>query len=80
MVLEGILNVAIGGMNTQVRAFERAAQTIANPDAETDLDISDALLDSQMASHAFKANAIVFETGIEFWEMLSMIKQDSDDE
>lgn len=78
MVLEGLLNTAKGGINTQVRAFDRAAQVIANPQAFPELDISEALLDTQMAAHQFKANAIVFETGVEFWEMLAMIKQDSE--
>jgi hypothetical protein len=78
MVLEGLLNIAKGGMNTQVRAFSRASEVIANPQAFPETDMSDALLDTQMAAHQFKANALVFETGVEFWDMLSMIKQDDE--
>jgi flagellar basal body rod protein FlgC len=78
MVLEGLLNIAKSGMNTQIRAFDRASEVIANPQAFPEKDISEALLDTQMAVLQFNANAIVFETGVEFWEMLSMIKQDDE--
>lgn len=78
MVLEGILNIAKGGMNAQVRSFERAASAVANPSAYPQIDMSEALLDSQVSAQAFKANAIAFETGIEFWDMLLIIKRDDE--
>lgn len=75
MVLEGLLNVARSGMTTQTRAFERSAQVIANPEAYPQEDMTRSLLDTQMAARNFKANAIVYETGVDFWEMLGMIKK-----
>lgn len=78
MVLEGILNIAKGGMNAQVRSFERAASAVANPSAYPQTDMSEALLDSQMSAQVYKANAIAFETGIDFWDMLLMIKRDDE--
>lgn len=76
MVLEGLLNIAKGGMNTQVRSFERAAEVIANPYGHPEIDMADALLEGETAVLGFKANVAAYETGLDIWEMLRLSNPD----
>ncbi|NNH59530.1 flagellar basal body rod protein [Rhizobium laguerreae] len=50
-------------------------QAVINPTA-SDVDPSTELTDLIEAEQSYKANAVVFETGADMWEMLMSIKRD----
>ncbi|MBY4630799.1 flagellar basal body rod C-terminal domain-containing protein [Rhizobium croatiense] len=50
-------------------------QAAVNPTA-SDVDPATGLTDLIEAEQAYKANAVVFETGADMWEMLMNIKRD----
>ncbi|MGO4116624.1 flagellar basal body rod protein FlgC [Rhizobium ruizarguesonis] len=51
------------------------AQAVVNPTA-SDVDPAAELTDLIEAEQSYKANAVVFETGADMWEMLMSIKRD----
>ena len=82
MTISSMMNTAVSGMQTQQTHLMEAANNIANsgPGAatETDAEISLAseMLDVMSAETNFKANALVFETGADLWDVLMSIKRD----
>ncbi|WP_064685466.1 flagellar basal body rod C-terminal domain-containing protein [Rhizobium bangladeshense] len=64
MLITSLTTVASGGV-----------QATVNPTA-SDADPATELTDLIEAEQAYKANAVVFETGADMWEMLMSIKRD----
>ncbi|MBY5363059.1 flagellar basal body rod protein [Rhizobium leguminosarum] len=52
-----------------------SVQAVINPTA-SDVDPATELTDLIEAEQSYKANAVVFETGADMWEMLMSIKRD----
>lgn len=75
MQLSGILNTARQGMATETARFDRAARTLAGG-ASADGDLAAGMMDVVSAEIGFRANAAVFETGADLWEVLATIKRD----
>lgn len=75
MQIAGIMNTALQGMATETARIGRAAQNIASGTTETGDPAAD-LLDLVSAGIGFRANAAVFETGADLWEVLATIKRD----
>lgn len=50
-------------------------QAVVSPTA-SDIDPATELADLIEAEQSYKANAVVFETGADMWEMLMSIKRD----
>jgi flagellar hook protein FlgE len=71
MTISSMMNIALSGMRTGPGATTGAA-------GETDAEISLAneLLTLKQAETGFKANALVFETGADLWDVLMSIKRD----
>lgn len=84
MTISSMMNTAVSGMQTQQTRLAEAASNIANsgPGAatQTDAEISLAseMLDVMSAETSFMANALVFETGADLWDVLMSIKRDDD--
>lgn len=82
MTISAMMNTAVSGMQTEQSRLIEAAGNIASsgPGAatETDAEISLAneLLTLKQAETGFKANALVFETGAELWDVLMSITRD----
>jgi len=82
MTISSIMTTALSGMQTQQNRLTEAAANIAGfgPGAatQTDAEISLAseMLDVMSAETGFKANAMVFETGADLWDVLMSIKRD----
>jgi hypothetical protein len=74
MQISGIMNTALQGMNTETARADRAARNIAgaSPAGDPALD----MLDIVSAEIGFRANAAVFETGADLWDVLATIKRD----
>lgn len=63
-------------LNTSLTSVEPGGvQAIVEPTA-SDVDPARELTDMIQAEQSYKANAIVFETGADMWEMLMSIKRD----
>ncbi|MCJ8054434.1 hypothetical protein GB928_009705 [Shinella curvata] len=75
MQLSGILNTARQGMATETARFDRAARTLAGG-ASGDGDLAAGMMDVVSAEIGLRANAAVFETGADLWEVLATIKRD----
>ena len=75
MQISGIMNTALQGMNTEISRAEKAARSIAGG-AATAGDPALDMLDLVSADIGFRANAAVFETGADLWEVLATIKRD----
>lgn len=82
MTISSMMSTAVAGMRGEQDHLVIAAGNVANADtaAETDAEISLAneLLTLQQAEIGFKANALVFETGADLWDVLMSIKRDDD--
>jgi flagellar basal body rod protein FlgC len=81
MSISAILATSIYGMQDSARRLGQAAQNIAVPSAvsvneDKSTDFADDLLDVISAEHGFAANASVFETGADMWEVLMTIVKD----
>ena len=60
-----------GGVSAEVAPS--GAETLPG---SSNVDLADALVDAMGAELAFKANASVFETGADLWDVLIRIKRD----
>ncbi|MGB3876253.1 hypothetical protein [Shinella zoogloeoides] len=69
------MNTALRGMAGETARLDRAAQTIAEAPAGAD-DPAESMLDMISAGIGFRANAAVFETGADLWQVLATIKRD----
>ena len=86
MTISSMMNMALSGMRTEQNRLATVAGNIAHSGpgattgaaAETDAEISLAneLLTLKQAETGFKANALVFETGADLWDVLMSIKRD----
>ena len=75
MPLTGIRNTARQGMATETARAGAAARNIAaGPSSSGDPAMD--MLDLVSAGIGFRANAAVFETGADLWEVLATIKRD----
>lgn len=74
MQISGIMNTALQGMNTETARAERAARNIAGASLAGDPALD--MLDIVSAEIGFHANAAVFETGADLWDVLATIKRD----
>ncbi|MBY5895891.1 flagellar basal body rod protein FlgC [Rhizobium ruizarguesonis] len=63
-------------LNTSLTSVEPGGvQAVVSPTA-SDVDPATELTDLIEAEQSYKANAVVFETGADMWEMLMSIKRD----
>ncbi|ANL28117.1 flagellar basal body rod protein [Rhizobium phaseoli] len=62
-------------LNTSLTSTEPGVQAIVEP-TTSDVDPATELTEMIEAEQAYKANAAVFETGADMWEMLMSIKRD----
>ena len=76
MYIAGIMNTAREGMATETARVERAARHLAGAASPSADDPSQDMLDVVFAETGFRANATVFETGADLWEVLATIKRD----
>jgi len=82
MTISSIMTTALSGMQTEQNRLMEAAGNIASAGpgvaTETDAEISLAneLLTVKQSEIGFKANAMVFETGADLWDVLMSIKRD----
>lgn len=82
MTISSIMTTALSGMQTQQNRLTEAAANIAGagPGAATqtgaEISLAGELLDVMSAETGFKANAMVFETGADLWDVLMSIKRD----
>ncbi|TAA57479.1 MULTISPECIES: flagellar basal body rod protein [unclassified Shinella] len=76
MQIAGIMNTAREGMATETARIERAARNIAGAASPAASDPAQDVLDLVFAETGFRANAAVFETGADLWEVLATIKRD----
>lgn len=72
MQINGIMNTARQGMATETARVGTAARNIASGTGDPAMD----MLDLVSAEIGFRANAAVFETGADLWEVLATIKRD----
>jgi flagellar basal-body rod protein FlgC len=76
MHIAGIMNTAREGMTAETVRIERAARHIAGTASPAAGDSGQDMLDVVFAETGFRANAAVFETGADLWEVLATIKRD----
>jgi len=79
MNISGITHTALSGMSKQANRLSEIAGNIANGSASvasTDADLATQLTDLVEVAQIYKANATVFETGADLWEILGSIKRD----
>jgi len=77
MTISAAMNVSVAGMQTQSQRLNVAAHDIANTNTPGyDVDPASEMIDVMTAEQGFAANAAVFETGADMWDMLMTIKQD----
>ncbi len=77
MTISAAMNVSVAGMQTQSQRLNVAAHHIANTDTPGyDVDPASEMIDVMTAEQGFAANAAVFETGADMWDMLMTIKRD----
>ena len=75
MQIAGIMNTALRGMATETVRIGAAAQNIAGASSSAS-DPAASMLDLISAEIGFRANAAVFETGADLWDVLATIKRD----
>lgn len=75
MQIAGIMNTALQGMATETTRVEKVARNIAGG-ATAAGDPALDMLDLVSAEIGFRANAAVFETGADLWDVLATIKRD----
>ncbi|MBB4278300.1 flagellar basal body protein [Rhizobium mongolense] len=91
MNVSSVMNAALSGMRTQTNKVSAIASNVANistpgngrtdPDTLTadegqSVDPAMELTGLIQAEQSFKANAVVFETGADMWDLLMSIKRD----
>ncbi|MDP9836711.1 flagellar basal-body rod protein FlgC [Neorhizobium huautlense] len=77
MTITAALNTSVFGMQTETNRLSTAAHNIANastPGYENNL--TQDMLDVMQAETGFAANASVFETGADMWDMLMTVVRD----
>ncbi len=77
MTISAAMSMSLAGMQTQSQRLTTAAHNIAN--AETpgfEVDPAREMIDVLTAEQGSAANAAVFETGADMWDMLMTIKRD----
>jgi len=75
MQISGIMNTARQGMATEAARVGQAARDVAGG-TPTGGDLATDMMDIVSAEIGFRANAAVFETGADLWEILATIKRD----
>ena len=82
-MISSMMQTAVSGMQSEQIRLTEAAGNIARAGtaSETDAEISLAneLLTLKQAEIGFKANALVFETGADLWDVLMSITRDGSD-
>ncbi|MGF9564057.1 hypothetical protein [Neorhizobium sp. JUb45] len=77
MTITAALNTSLYGMQTQTERLSTAAHGIANASTPGhDSDLTGDMLDVLQAETQFAANASVFETGADMWDMLMTVAKD----
>lgn len=85
MTISSIMTTALSGMQAEQTRLTEAAGNIANsgPGAATrtdaEISLANELLTVKQAEIGFTANAMVFETGADLWDVLMSIKRDDKD-
>ncbi|MDO9416446.1 flagellar basal body protein [Pararhizobium sp.] len=79
MSLSILMSTASQGMAMETRRLSATASNIANISTSTSgqpVDLAAEMIDMVQAEIGFKANASVFETGADLWDVLMSIKRD----
>lgn len=77
MTISAAMSISVSGMQTQSQRLNAAAQNIANTSTPGyDVDPASEMIDVMTAEQGFAANAAVFETGADMWDLLMTIKRD----
>ncbi len=77
MTISAAMSISVAGMQTQSQRLNTAATNIANASTPGyDVDPASELIDVMTAEQGFAANAAVFETGANMWDLLLTIKRD----
>ncbi|OWK24591.1 flagellar basal body rod protein [Rhizobium yanglingense] len=91
MNVSSVMNTALSGMRTQTNKVSAIASNVASistpgygridldrlpADEGQSVDPATELTGLIQAEQSFKANAVVFETGADLWELLMSIKRD----
>lgn len=77
MTISAAMSISVNGMQTQSQRLNTAANNIANTSTPGyDVDPARELIDVMTAEQGFAANASVFETGADMWDLLLTIKRD----
>ena len=75
MSISAILSNAVGGMQNASTRMTKVAQNVANPESATS-SMEQNLYDMIGAKIDYEANASVFETGADMWDVLKTILRD----
>ncbi|GGF83822.1 hypothetical protein GCM10010924_08980 [Rhizobium wenxiniae] len=77
MTISAAMSISVAGMQTQSQRLNTAANNIANASTPGyDVDTAGEMIDVMTAEQGFAANAAVFETGADMWDLLLTIKRD----
>jgi len=77
MTISAAMSTSVAGMQTQSQRLNTAANNIANASTPGyDVDPAGEMIDVMTAEQGFAANAAVFETGADMWDLLLTIKRD----
>ncbi|MGI2031878.1 flagellar basal body protein [Rhizobium panacihumi] len=77
MTITAALNTSVFGMQTETNRLSTAAQNIANASTPGyDSNLTQDMLDVLQVETGFAANASVFETGADMWDMLMTVVRD----
>ena len=77
MTISAAMSISVSGMQTQSQRLNTAAQNIANTSTPGyDVDPASEMIDVMTAEQGFAANAALFETGADMWDLLMTIKRD----
>ena len=77
MTISAAMGTSVAGMQTQSQRLNTAAHNIANIETPGyEADAAQEMVDVLAAEQGFAANAAVFETGADMWDMLMTIKRD----
>lgn len=80
MNLSSVMSTALSGMRSEQTRLANSAANIAGPgsvsETDAEINLANELLTIRQAEIGFAANAIVFETGAELWDVLMTIKRD----
>ncbi|AYD01357.1 flagellar basal body rod protein [Neorhizobium sp. NCHU2750] len=81
MNISAAMGISVSGMRNDMRRLNDTAQAVASGTSTSDVsqpatDPADAMIDLVTTRQSFAANAAVFETGADMWDMLMSIKKD----